>query len=372
MRARTAPRTLLIFAPSARTGGPLQYVKHALPRIINRWPGRTHVVLPESTPASILNALQDISCVDLVDRRRAMPGYLHILNSQMQYQRACALSKPAVSLILGNQVYIARGVPSVILLQNAMRLRHLRRPEASARTKAALLPFQFFISGLAASHLICVSQHLFENLPSRFHRKASVIRFGVTMTSTHINPPSDWHNGPMLIPGSDSPYRGAERALRALKQWLGPWRKVRITIDPTIDRKYNRFVGNVAAGLDLSEQVEWLGRIPHEQMMKELAEASCVVFSSRIEACPNLLFEAAAANTRRPILGFQDPWTHEFLPLFDTLVKTQQALDVSMLPTESSPETIARRTRFLNAHTWDACAEKTVDKLLATANAERG
>jgi glycosyltransferase involved in cell wall biosynthesis len=372
MSARTAPSNLLIFAPSARTGGPLQYTKHALPRIIDRWPGRTHVVLPDCTPVSIRKALQNISSVDLVDRRRLMSGSLHILNSQMQYRRACALMNPAVSLILGNQAYIARGVPSVVLLQNAMRLQHLRRPQASARIKAASLPVQFFITGLAASHLICVSQHLFENLPSRFRRKASVIRFGVTIESTHIKPSSDWQNGPMLIPGSDSPYRGVERALRVFRQWLDPSRRARITIDPSIDRKYNKFVGNVASRLNLAEHVEWLGQIPHHQMIGEMVDAACVVISSRIEACPNLLFEAAAANTRRPIFGFRDLWTHEFAPLFDTLVETKQEVNVSLLPTESSPETIARRIRFLDEHTWDACAERTVDVLLATAHAERG
>lgn len=371
MNARTAPRNLLIFAPSARSGGPLQYAKHALPQIVKRWPGRTHVVLPESTPTAIQEALQDISSVELISRPRSMSGSFHIMNSQVQYRRACALSDPAVSLILGNQAYIKRGVPSVVLLENAMRLRHLRRPEASARAKAALLPLQFFISGLAANHLICVSQYLFENLPSRFRTKASVIRNGVTIESTRSNSSSDWHNGPMLIPGSDSPYRGVERALRVFEQWLVPGRKARITLDPNIGRKYNQFVGEVAARLDLTENLEWLGRIPHNQMIKELTEASCVVFSSRIEACPSLLFEAAAANPERPIFGFQDSWTREFLPLFDTLVHEQQALNVSLLPTQSSPSTVARRARFIEEHTWDACAERTVDALLATVHAER-
>jgi glycosyltransferase involved in cell wall biosynthesis len=360
--------TLLVLAPASRSGGSQRYLAAALPGVLRGWQGPATVLVPASS-AYLLG--------DLPDRVRIIPlvrpawarGALHILPSTIVAARAVRAVRPSVVLTLGNLAYSGPGVPTVVVLNNAVRQRDLRWPSLGFRAYVFFLRVQYWGSSLRSTRAIAVSEELRAILPRPLRGpRTTVVHHGVAVTALP-SPPRDSSRLRILLPGSVVPYRGLERVLRGISGGLPTGARL-VVAGLEGSPRYRRRVERLAERLGLTGQLEWLGQVPHDYLLREMLAASHVVISSRTEACPSTLFEAAAVDPTRPVIAFDDRWSHEYAELLDARVREDTlAGALASTSTGSSPATAERRRTALADMTWERCVAQTLTVLRDAASA---
>jgi glycosyltransferase involved in cell wall biosynthesis len=365
---------LMILGPAARSGGSQRYVSEAIPRIVRGWDGPVTLVLPHAALDRLPADIRSGTDLHLLERPRWARGALHVIPSAVAALRLVRSVRPAVVLTLGNLAYTGPSVPTVVLLNNAVRVRDLRWPTPAFLAYVLLLRAEYRLTSWRTTRAIAVSAHLRDIMPRRLRgRRTVVVHHGVDV-STHGRIPSggrvDTH-GPLriLLPGSIVAYRGIERVLRALHGRLPDDGQIRVAgLDGPA--RYRRRIEREAQRLDLSHRLVWLGPLPHEELLQEMRLASHVIISSRTEACPNTLFEAGLVDPARPVIAFDDAWSVEYAPLLDGRVREDRLADVVLATVGGSEATTtARRQQALAALTWDRCAHQTLAVLKDVAHA---
>ena len=369
------PGRLLVLGPAARSGGSQRYVSAALPRIAAGWDGPVTLALPGTALARLPEDLRaDVEVLPL-ERPRWARGALHVLPTAVTAARLIRAADPAVVLTLGNLAYSGPRRPTVVLLNNAARLRDLRWASPGFAAYVALLRLQYRWTSWRATRAIAVSAHLRDLMPRRLRGdRTAVVHHGVDVATAPAAASASRGGSDLriLLPGSVVPYRGLERVLRAVAGDLLPRARLRVAgLDGPAG--YRRRVERLATRLGLHDRLDWLGPLAHEALLAEMAAATHVVISSRTEACPNTLFEAAAVAPHRPVLAFDDPWSVEYADLLDARVPEDGlAAAIARTAGGSTSATVDRRRAALADATWDRCAARTLSVLRAAAAGRPG
>jgi glycosyltransferase involved in cell wall biosynthesis len=365
---------LMILGPAARSGGSQRYVSEAIPRIVHGWDGPVTVVLPRAALDRLPTEIRSGTDLHILDRPGWARGALHVIPSAVATLRLVRSTHPAVVLTLGNLAYTGPRVPTVVLLNNAVRVRDLRWPTLGFLAYVLLLRTQYRLTSWRATRAIAVSAHLRDIMPRRLRGARTVVVHHGVDVSTHGRIPSSGRvdtQGPIriLLPGSIVAYRGIERVLRALQGRLPHDGQIRVAgLDGPA--RYRRRIEREAQRLELSDRLVWLGPLPHEELLQEMRVATHVIISSRTEACPNTLFEAGLVDPARPVLAFEDAWSAEYAPLLDGRVHVDRLADVVLATRGGSGQaTSSRRQETLEELTWDRCAHETLAVLKDAAHA---
>jgi glycosyltransferase involved in cell wall biosynthesis len=366
MSAKKAPH-LLIFAPSARTGGPLRYLEQGIPRLVRRWPGPVSVALPRESAIHV-RIPPGRAQILLLDRRPWARGPTHVVHTQALAVKISRTLNPDVVLSLGNLSYHGPRRRTVTLFQNAALVRDLRRPSLRSVAYVAARRVLVLLSVMRSTQVVAASHHTQSVLPLGAGRsRSTVIYHGFELPRQGVPQPDvnrDSSDRPVLTVGGLSPYRGLETLIIALsQQQLASWR-VRV-VGPGSDRRYVRYCTHLAQRHGVASRLTWEGPLAHVEVLQRMATCRAVVLTSRAESCPNTLLEAAAVSPARPIVGLRYAWSDEYDPLFDVRCAPEDLGRVlAELPQRSPPEVVARRRAWLANISWEDSMDRMQDVLL--------
>lgn len=368
MNQPQAPHRLLVFAPSARSGGPIRYLQQLLPHLATHWHGPIILAAPRET---ITNHLTEYSSVTLLplDRPPCLKGPLHVFASQIQAWRLCRRLRPHVVYHVGNTAYTGPFIPTVTQIDNAATLSDLRWPSIHTWLVTLLRRCLILLSAIRSHHLIAVSEFTRSILPMGIGRHKTVaIHHGCDDLQAQA-PPSTSSHIQILAPGNLAPYRGTERAIRALTLIPSPQNTWRLTIiGKVVDTRYAQRCQQLASQLGISDNIDWHGPLPRNEFLAAMTNASLILITSRSEACPSILQEAAALSPSRPVLGFDDPWSHEYDALFDARRPESDLPETIATTLPTSPNRIQHhRNEYLKRTSWEASAQALTAVLTSLA-----
>lgn len=366
--SKAAP-SLLIYAPAARSGGPLRYLREALPLLCEEWPGTVHVAVPSESSCHLPDMSERITVTRLV---RPEKQVAKVLTTQLQAWRLVHRVRPDVVFCLGNIAYVGPRTVCATLIQNAARLRDLRRPSAKTRLYIVALRALLQVTALRSKELVPVSKYAASVTPRWSGKSVTVVPHGIDrVPRLAINPPTRVDCDSVVVPGSIQPYRGYELAFAALARSDDT---VRLSlIGSTDDRRYERYCRGLTRKLGIETRVDWVGPLSFDELWATMAACRSVLLTSRVEAFPNLMLEAAAANPSRPLLAMPFPWTDEFRDFFDCRPDSVVLASALEELTASSPTVVARREAALHRYNWSNTVSRLRSVLmdLAEHNATR-
>lgn len=350
---RTDPSevSLLIYAPAVKVGGPLRYLREAVGLVCAQWPGDVTLAIPEERLID-LPALPPRVRVEGVPRPTR--GHLSkVLHTQMHALRLGRELNPDVIFCLGNIAYFGPRRKCATMIQNAARLRDLRHPGLATLRYIVGLRVLLMLTTLRSQLLLPVSKHTASVVPFHSIRPMVVAPHGIDDRARSPNGSGrSLDFGSIVIPGSVQPYRGYELVLRAL---VDAEEHVRVSIVGEVgDRRYLRYCQGLARSLGVEHRISWVGPLPFEELWSFMRSCRAVLLSSRVEAFPNVMLEAAACNPQRPLLALRFPWSVEFEDLFDGRYKPGDLTAALnwVGPASSDPVIVARRQGIERYH-WE-------------------
>ena len=370
--SRTGARsTLLVFAPSASSGGPLRYLEEGLPSIAEAWDGPVVVALPAQS-VDRLGRGPRVEVVSLTSTGRGGRAG-HFLRSSLQALRLRRAHRPAVTFCLGNTAYVGPLCPSVTLLQNAARRRDLTDRNGPLARYLQVIAVSIAVSMLRSRRLIAVSHYTRALVPTPWGRgRTEVVHHGVQSylpTAGSSRPPGDTLT--LTVAGSVYSYKGIELAIEAIARSTGRRWELRL-IGPVMEPSYASWLKDLATEQGVVERVRWLGPLAHGELLSEVASTDVLLMVSRAEACPNVLLEAAVVRPDRAIIGVEFEWNREYADLFDATCAGDQLhrlLDEVAL--ESPAGVVEKRRQSIASYSWPRTAAETVRVLKAAAGVDR-
>lgn len=370
MTGQEAPATLLVFAPSASSGGPLRYLEEGLPSIAEAWDGPVVVALPAQS-VDRLGAGTDVEVVSLTSSGRGGRAG-HFVRSTLQARRLRRDYRPAVTYCLGNTAYVGPLAPSVTLVQNAARRRDLRGPAGPLGRYLQIVALFIGVSALRSRRLIAVSHYTKTLVPAWARRRTEVVHHGVRRYERPAAPaPRPGASLTLTVAGSIYSYKGVELAIEAVARCTNRRWELRL-VGPVMEQSYASWLQDLATEQGVAERVRWLGPLSHGELLSEVCMADVFLVVSRAEACPNLLLEAATVRPDRAIVGAQMPWNGEYTDLFDaTCAGDQLHRLLDEVPLESPEAVVDRRRQAISQYTWPRTAGATVGILSAAAGIPR-
>jgi glycosyltransferase involved in cell wall biosynthesis len=362
-------RSLLIYAPAARAGGPLRYLQRAVPKLARAWDGDVILVAPRESHGD-LSGDPELNLLEAPPREDGGP-LGNFIATQRHATRVIRRIAPAVVFFLGNVAYAGRRFPNVTLVQNAATLRDLRH--ASLRTwKSKSLARAALAATTHRSHaIICVSQYTADVMPIRPRgARVAIIGHGVDHPRLVPAPAAGaLTSQDVIIPGGISPYKDLEAAIRAMVS-VDQYRRLHI-VGGVADKRYSHYCRDLVRRLRLEESVRFWGLVPHARLTAMMGEAGAVLLTSRAEAGPNVLFEAAATNPGRPIIGIKRRWNEEYCQFFDVLTEASCLHSVlNSIPAVSNADTRRMREQALAVQTWDRTVAETLEVLSAVSRGD--
>ena len=363
--------TLLVFAPGATGGGPLRYLEEGLPHIVRAWSGAVVVAVPAQSVSVVgETAGHDVEVVSLAPSRRGGRGG-HFLRSHVQARDLRRTYRPVVTYCLGNTAYVGPLAPSVTLVQNAARVRDLNNGERRLALYLRMIAASIALSTLRSRRLIAVSHYTRSLVPTRRgRRRTEVIHHGV---QAYAPAPRSGDRREVLhltVAGSIYSYKGIELAIEAIAKCTRQW-ELRLA-GPVMEPAYAGYLTDLAEERGVSDRVQWLGALRHDQLLSEVSTTDVFLMVTRAEACPNVLREAATVRPDRAIVGVRFPWSHEYQDLFDATCPGDQLHRLlDGLPLESPPAVVEKRREAIGAYAWPITAARTVTVLKAAARLGR-
>jgi glycosyltransferase involved in cell wall biosynthesis len=358
--------TLLVFAPSASSGGPLRYLEEGLPSIAAAWDGRVVVALPAQSVARVGTGA-DVEVVSLTSTGRGGRAG-HFLRSSLQARRLRRSYRPAVTYCLGNTGYAGPLSASVTLVQNAARRRDLQDPDGPLARYLQVIALSIAVSALRSRKLIAVSHYTKALVPTRWgRRRTEVIHHGVQEYPAVRHPPRSGDTLRVTVAGSIYSYKGIELAIEAIAKCTSRRWELRLA-GPVMESSYASWLQGLATKQGVAERVRWLGSLAHGELLSEVSTTDIFLMVSRAEACPNVLLEAAAVRPDRPIVGVEFAWNREYRDLFDATCPSDELhrlLDEVVL--ESPAGVVATRRDAIAQYSWPRTAASTVRVLKAAA-----
>ena len=358
-------KTLLVFAPSASSGGPLRYLEEGLPSIAEAWDGRVVVALPVQS-VDRLGTGADVEVVPLTSSGRGGRAG-HFLRSSLQAVRLRRTYRPAVTYCLGNTAYVGPLAPSVTLIQNAARRRDLQDGNGSLARYLQIIAASIAVSAVRSRKLIAVSHYTRTLVPTPWaRRRTEVVHHGVQPYVQAAPAPRSGNPLTLTVAGSIYSYKGIELAIEAIARSSRPW-ELRV-IGPVMEPSYASWLKDLATKQGVAKRVLWLGPSAHGELLSEVSMTDVLVMVSRAEACPNVLLEAATLRPDRAIVGVEFPWNREYADLFDATCPGDQLhrlLDEVSL--ESPASVVEKRRGAIAEYSWPQTAARTVAVLRAAA-----
>jgi O-antigen biosynthesis alpha-1,3-rhamnosyltransferase len=178
----------------------------------------------------------------------------------------------------------------------------------------------------------------------------------------------------MLMPGAPIIRKNLELVLQAMAEAPDGTavRRSRLKISGAVPEQFPKHRDRIHS-LGLESRVEWLGRVPDDEMPKTVAESDLVVYPSLHEGFGFPALEAMATGT--PVLASNAPCLPEvlgegamFVPPRDVkaFVDAAQALlgDASL-----RADLVARGRKHAARFTWERCADLTVEAYRAAIRA---
>jgi glycosyltransferase involved in cell wall biosynthesis len=302
-----------------------------------------------------------------LDRPRWGRGPLHVLYSQAQAWRLQHRIRPSVVYAIGSIGYSGPRQATVTMVENAARVRDLRWPSLGTVVYLALRRLLILLAALRSTKVIVVSRFTRDILPLGVGRaRTAIVYHGApTLDLDEIHPTvtgDDESTKVALVIGGLSPYRGIETAIRALASSEAEWH-LKI-VGGRGDPRYVGRCSSLARDLGVQDRVHWLGEVETRPLFSMMQSCDLVFITSRAEACPNTLLEAAALTPRRPILGLSYRWSDEYDALFDARVDPESsAVALNNLSTVSEATTIRRRKEALLRFQWQRSADEATSLL---------
>lgn len=356
---------LVVVAAAARAGGPLRYLEHCLPRMVEAFgDGEVVLLLPEET-AGTVGGDSRVRVIPIARDRSLLATFVAIRASVRELQ--AALGPDTVVFFLGNLPYTRRG-RSVTLIQNAARVRDLSHPTLGTRGFFVRLAAFRRLASWFSTEVIAVSAFAGSLLP-RPRPPVTVVYHGVdgvTSPPRPVDPPTRPASRVVVVPGALAPYKNIETALVAVSQ-VPDVELVLVGGEP--DARYARFVRDLVARLHLQDRVRFTGAVSHEELLSWLTRADVVLVPSRAEACPNVLLETCVHAPGALVLGWRSRWSDEYAHLFDARFGSADELASRLRASEltSAPAMQSARAEAVAQLTWDACAARTVSVLRRVA-----
>lgn len=360
------PATLLVFAPSASSGGPLRYLEEGLPSIAQAWGGRVVVALPAQS-VDRLGTGGEVEVVSLSSTGRGGRAG-HFLRSSLQARRLRRVYRPAVTYCLGNTAYAGPITPSVTLVQNAARRRDLLDQDGSLARYLQVIAASIAVSAVRSRRLIAVSHYTKSLVPTRWgRRRTEVVHHGVRHYEREAPAPRDGETLTVTVAGSIYSYKGVELAIEAVAKATRRRWELRVA-GPVMEPSYASRLEDLATEQGVGGRVRWLGPLAHGDLLSEVTMADVLVVVSRAEACPNVLLEAAIVRPDRPIVGVEFPWNAEYRDLFDATCPADRLHEVlDEVALESPAAVVTRRREAVAQYSWPQTAAATVRVLRAAA-----
>lgn len=358
--------TLLVFAPSASSGGPLRYLEEALPSIAEAWDGRVVVALPAQS-VDRLGTGPEVEVVPLTSGGRGGSAGV-FLRSSLQVRRLRRAYEPAVTFCLGNVAYVGPFGRSVTLVQNAARRRDLQDRRGRLAFYLQVIAGSIGVSAFRSRRLIAVSQYTRTLVPTRSgRRRTEVVHHGVQAFAPPAGVSRSGELCTLTVAGSVYSFKGIELAIEAIARCTTRQWELRV-IGPVMEPSYASWLKERATEQGVAERVQWLGPLAHGELLAEISMTDIFLMVSRAEACPNVLLEAAVLRPDRPIVGVAFPWNREYADLFDTTCPADELHrvldDVSL---ESPADVVERRRAAIGSYSWPRTAARTVQILSAVA-----
>ncbi|MFN2507001.1 MAG: glycosyltransferase [Acidimicrobiales bacterium] len=360
------PATLLVFAPSASSGGPLRYLEEGLPSIAAAWDGRVVVAVPARS-VDRLGSAADVEVVSLTSTGRGGRAG-HFLRSSLQARRLRRAYRPAVTYCLGNTAYAGPLAPSVTLVQNAARRRDLLYRHGPLAWYLQIIAVSIAVSAFRSRKLIAVSHYTKTLVPTRWgRRRTEVVHHGVRHFEPGAPAPRSGDTLTVTVAGSIYSYKGVELAIEALARCTNRLWELRLA-GPVMELAYASRLEDFAAEQGVGERVQWLGPLAHRELLSEVSMTDVLLVVSRAEACPNLLLEAATVRPDGVIVGVEFPWNAEYRDLFDATCPADRLHELlDEVPLESPANVVERRREAISQYSWPQTAARTVQVLRAAA-----
>lgn len=210
-----------------------------------------------------------------------------------------------------------------------------------------------------SSQVICVAEHVKSMLVSRGIPASKLIVIKHGANDNRIVPVRDINSFSSkkmcLIVGSGLPYRGLEDILQIeASEIVDNYRFV--WVGEFLDKEYQRSI------LSLKERskidVEFVGSLPHTEVLGLMKNTDVYLASSRIEACPNTALEAL--DMRCKIIAFETEAHYEFFN--QAAIYYGEGVDSTL--TDALLNIPSYTPMFDVPHdTWDSCFSKTFEIL---------
>ena len=266
-------------------------------------------------------------------------------------------------------------------------LRTIARSPTDYVLKYGLHPVNFLfdtIAGRTADRVIATSEYMREELIETSHldpEAVSVIPHGID-TET-FRPAAGQHGGvhptvdpealSVLFVGRLGPLKGVGLAIRAVAKLAADGVDAELLVAGTGGRE--SYLRGLAAELEITQQVRFLGAVAHEELPALYASADAFVLPSRFDSFGLVLLEAMACGT--PVIGtdvggiptvIEDGTTGFLVSRSPTALAARlAALEDATLRTEMGRAARARAEEL----SWDSVAER-VEGVYAAVCSDQG
>jgi glycosyltransferase involved in cell wall biosynthesis len=131
------------------------------------------------------------------------------------------------------------------------------------------------------------------------------------------------------------------------------------------DQRYFRYCRQLSEKLNVADRVTWVGPLPFDQLWTLMRYCRAVLLSSRVEAFPNVMLEAAACNPDRPLVALRFPWSAEFDEFFDARCRPGRLPTLlDRLGRSSADVVVHRRRQAIDRYSWQRTVSVTAEALL--------
>lgn len=372
-RLRSTRVRLVVNALHAKSGGGVTYLRNLLPLLVKDERFEIHLFLHAS----------QIELFHPLDERVT----LHLFDFPLGFMRLMVweqLVLPVMTKVMSADLVFSPANFGCLLLSNQVIL--LRNALAVARTETRFLKRLYwftlglitFLSLLRVRRAIAVSRYAAQSLSLGFDRffapKTRVVHHGI---GPNFSPDPATARDDFLLAVSDIyVQKNLHNLLRALHVVCErhPGTKLKIA-GQCVDQWYFDATVELAKQLGISDNVEFLGRLPADDLIALYRRCRAFVFPSTAETFGMPLVEAMACGA--PVISSSSTAMPEIVgdaarlfDPFDPQSIAQAILEV--LDNETLRSTLSERSvERAAAFSWQKTADATADVLFETANSVR-
>ncbi len=311
-----------------------------------------------------------------IHRLRHPPGPAFVTTPTvftMQVQRALKRLKPDVVHVQANACWLPVAGGGVLTVHGISEHDILFSPRALRRLRSAVVGMAERLGRRRAEHVIAINPYVLELLGAQLRGRPWHIPNPVSARVFAANGPS--RAPALLYAGHISELKNVLSIIEVFGAVRGRVPAATLTLAGAAESEsYLATCRAVVAKLGLNDAVRFLGRIDSDAMVRELAQARCLVLLSHQEMAPMVISEAQAAGVppvAHAICGvpymIEDGRTGFLVPRGDTAVATERIVQV--LSDDAMLDDISAQARAHARQTCeaDAVARRTLEVYTAAA-----